>query len=99
MRAAVADERAILERHLRRLLASRKTSWFRRMRIRRELAEDLHVGGRPPRRAKYLVRHLKAQERRIRRGYLLDRQGNANLETAIAKAVERVLKRVPTKYK
>lgn len=89
------SDRDILERHLRQLLSTKRASFLRRRRIRRSLAEALYIAGRAPRRAKYLVRHLKSQERKIRRGFLIDDKGNPTLEAAIARAVDRVLKRVP----
>ena len=91
----VPSDREILEHHLRRLLSTKRSSFLRRRRIRSSLREALDVAGRAPRRAHYLVRHLKSQERKIRRGFLLDKEGSPNLDAAIARAVDRVLKRVP----
>ncbi|MHB8632446.1 MAG: hypothetical protein ACYDBQ_00570 [Thermoplasmatota archaeon] len=88
-------DKPILERHLRALLATRKRSWFKRRSLRKSLMTDLWAAGRPPKRAKYIVRHTRAQERKIRRGYLLDGAGNPNLDAAIHRAVETILRRVP----
>jgi hypothetical protein len=86
------DDREILERHLRALLATKRRHLLRRRRIRRALKEDLWVAGRTPKRATYMVRHLKAQEKRLRRLYMVDAKPST-LDLAIAKAVERILQR------
>lgn len=90
----VADDREILERHLRALLATKRSSFLKRRRIRKALREDLYVAGRPPKRATYMVRHTKAQEKALRRRYRLQ-DAPSTLDIAIAKAVERILRRVP----